>query len=158
MRETKTIDVVCALIEDGAGRILATRRPPGKAYGGLWEFPGGKVEPGETPADALRREIREELDLEIEVGADEDAVEHHDDTGVCIRLRPFRATVRGGRLRLHEHTEFRWVLPVELDTLEWAPADRPIVARLAAGVSFRRRREATTEPPASGGAAGCGRG
>ncbi len=120
--------VVCALIERG-GRVLAAQRPAGKAQGLLWEFPGGKLEAGEAAEAALGREIREELHVEIVLGARlADAV--HDYGKFAITLTPFRATLRDGGAEPHaaEHAALRWCTPAELRTLEWAPADVPIVA------------------------------
>src|SRR5690606_20698506 len=99
-----------------------------------WEFPGGKVEPGEDEAEAIVREIREELDLEIEVVARLDPVEY-DYPDFRIRLIPFTARLTGGSLRLAEHTDARWVSTAELKQLDWAPADLPIVERLCAAES-----------------------
>ncbi len=120
--------VVCALIERG-GRVLAAQRPAGKSQGLLWEFPGGKLEAGEAPETALEREIREELHVEIVLGARlTDAF--HDYGKFAITLTPFRATLRDAAAEPHaaEHAALRWCAPEELLSLEWAPADVPIVA------------------------------
>lgn len=119
--------VVCALLERG-GRVLAAQRPAGKSQGLLWEFPGGKLEPGEAPEAALVREIREELRVEIVLGARlPDAV--HDYGRFAITLTPFRATLRDAAAEPHaaEHAALRWCAPEELRGLDWAPADVPIV-------------------------------
>ena len=90
-----------------------------------WEFPGGKVRPLESPQSALVREIREELSLDIEVG-------DHLGRGVHgrVSLSVFRALVIGGRLELLEHSEVRWIGAESIDSLDWADADRPVLARL----------------------------
>ena len=119
--------VVCALIER-AGRVLVAQRPAGKAQALKWEFPGGKIEPGEAPAAALVREIREELQVAIEPGAQlSDAM--HDYGPFAITLTPFRATLAEGTAepRATEHAALRWCAPEELRALDWAPADVPIV-------------------------------
>jgi 8-oxo-dGTP diphosphatase len=126
MSSTPHFVVVCALIER-AGRVLVAQRPEGKAQARLWEFPGGKIEPDETPAAALVREIREELQVEIMVGARlPDAV--HDYGKFTITLVPFRASLRDGvEPQAAEHEALRWCAPEELCALDWAPADVPIV-------------------------------
>ncbi len=119
--------VVCALIERD-GRVLAAQRPPGKAQALKWEFPGGKLEPGEAAEAALVREIREELHLEIALGARlRDAV--HDYGKFVITLTPFLAALREAGAEPHaaEHVALRWCAPADLRTLDWAPADVPIV-------------------------------
>ncbi|MFT3830213.1 MAG: (deoxy)nucleoside triphosphate pyrophosphohydrolase [Opitutaceae bacterium] len=124
--------VVCALIER-AGRVLAARRPEGKAQALLWEFPGGKLETGEAAEAALVREIREELCVEIVLGERlRDAM--HDYGKFLITLTPFLAALRDGGAEPHavEHAALRWCTPAELRLLEWAPADVPIVAEYLA--------------------------
>jgi 8-oxo-dGTP diphosphatase len=125
------IDVVCGVIEDGEGRFLACLRPPGKHLGGLWEFPGGKVDPGETPAAALVRELREELGIEVEVAAPLPVVEWNDDD-VAIRLLPFRSRVVSGEIHPIEHEAILWCGASDWETLDWAPADVPVIRDLLA--------------------------
>ncbi len=123
--------MVAALIFDGP-HVLACRRRAEKDAGGKWEFPGGKVEPGESAADALAREIREELSVDIEVG-DELTT---DDTPVgarVIRLVCLRATLAGPRpIASTDHDRLAWMLPRDLDGLDWAEPDLPAVALLTA--------------------------
>ncbi len=126
------IPVVCAVIVDADGCLLAVQRPAGKSLAGLWEFPGGKVEEGESPEIALRRELREELDLDIAtVGSFEPLtpVVHAYDFAT-IRLIPYlvRCETRP-RLRMIEHADHRWISAGD-SSLEWAPADLPIVAEV----------------------------
>lgn len=124
------LHVVAAVVRDG-DQVLACRRAPHKASAGLWEFPGGKVEPDESPADALRREIREELGVDIAV-LDELTT---DDTRVgdrVIRLACLRATLTGPRpTHSTDHDRLEWVPVDELASLEWAAPDLPAVRLLA---------------------------
>ena len=123
------IDVVCGVIVDVEGRFLACLRPQGKHLEGLWEFPGGKVDPGESPEDALVRELREELGVDVEVGVPLDAVLWNYDRG-RIRLLPFRCTITGGGLRAIEHEQLLWCAPEDFGALQWAEADLPILQQI----------------------------
>lgn len=128
MQETRRIEVVGAvLMRDGL--ILAARRGPGKALPGLWEFPGGKIEPGESAVDALNREIVEEFKREITVQAYLTTTEYEYDFGV-VSLTTYFAELHGADPELTEHTEVRWLAPHELFDVEWAPADIPAVQLL----------------------------
>ena len=120
----KTIHVVAAVITDG-DKIFATQRGYG-AWKDYWEFPGGKMEPGETPEKALRREILEELDTEIDVGRELTRVEY-DYPEFHLSMACFPATVRQGELVLKEHEAARWLRKDELDDVPWLPADRIVV-------------------------------
>ncbi len=120
------IEVVCGVVEDEAGRVLACRRPQGGHLGGMWEFPGGKVEAGETPAAALVRELREELAVDVVVGEALPPVEWDYGRGP-IRLIPFRCRILRGEPVLLEHTECRWCGCAEAAELLWAPADVPVL-------------------------------
>lgn len=128
----KQVDVAGAVIVNGRGEVLCARRSPGMAQAGLWEFPGGKLEPGEDPRAALRREIREELGCEIEVG-EQVADATHAYPHAVVRLITFYARLRSGTPTPVEHAELAWLPPAELARLEWAPADLPTVARLVHG-------------------------
>lgn len=124
---TAHLDVVGAVIIR-RGLVLCAQRGPG-SHAGLWEFPGGKVEPGETPEQALRREISEELLCEVAVGelvADTD----YDDGQVALRLRTFRCRLKVGEPQPLEHAALTWLPPTELGVLAWAPADLPTVQAL----------------------------
>ena len=121
----KNYHVVCAVtIKDG--RLYCCRRGPGRALEGFWEFPGGKIEPGEEPRTALEREIREELKAEVAVG-EHIATSSHDYGSFSIMMEAFLCKLTGKEPTLTEHTESRWLRKNELDSVEWAPADRPIV-------------------------------
>ena len=123
------IEVVCALIQDNAGRFLLAKRAIGKTLGGFWEFPGGKLEAGETPADALSRELREELLIEIDVLELMDSVEHHYEK-FSIRLIPCRAKILTGVPTPIEHSDLGWFQIQEIDVDTLAPADVPILRQL----------------------------
>lgn len=122
------IEVVAALIWD-KGRFLACQRPEQKARGGLWEFVGGKVEPGESKPQALVRECREELDITVAVT--EPFLElTHRYPDITIHLTVFHASVVEGTPRLLEHQAMRWVTADEAEKMPFCPADREIVERL----------------------------
>ncbi|HYF94304.1 MAG TPA: 8-oxo-dGTP diphosphatase MutT [Symbiobacteriaceae bacterium] len=125
----KHVDVVGAVIRNDAGEILCALRSAAMSMAGLWEFPGGKIEPGEAPEDCLRREIAEELCCVIEV-ADllEDATYAY--PSVEVRLLTYNARIVSGSPVPAEHAELRWVAPAHLADLTWAPADLPTVHRL----------------------------
>ncbi|HSK67873.1 MAG TPA: (deoxy)nucleoside triphosphate pyrophosphohydrolase [Candidatus Limnocylindria bacterium] len=123
-------EVVAALVRR-EGRVLICRRPAHKARGLLWEFPGGKVEPGEAPREALVRECREELGVTLEVGELYMRVVH-EYTDITVGLGLYEARVPEGEPQALEHAEIRWALPGELGEYAFCPADTEIVARLAA--------------------------
>ncbi len=120
---------MAALIVSG-GRLLITQRREGDFLAGKWEFPGGKVEPGETPEEALRREIREELELEVEVGPLFQLV-RHDYGHLQIRMLIYWCRVNGGEPRPKGCRAYRWVQKEELLLCDFAGADRPVAERLA---------------------------
>ena len=120
----KIVRVVAAVIRDG-DRIFATARGYGE-YKGWWEFPGGKIEAGETPEEALVREIREELDTEIRVGALIDTIEYDYPT-FHLSMDCFWAEVVAGRLVLKEAEDARWLTKETLGSVRWLPADQTII-------------------------------
>lgn len=123
----KRIEVVAAIIHDAEGRIFATQRGYGEFKDG-WEFPGGKMEAGETPEEALRREIWEELDTRIEVERLVETVEY-DYPQFHLTMHCYLCRVVSGRLELKEHEAARW-LEEELDEVDWLPADLQIIDNL----------------------------
>ncbi len=123
----KTIYVVAAVICD-RGRIFATQRGYGEYKDG-WEFPGGKIETGETPQQALIREIREELDVKISVGEIIKTVEYDYPT-FHLSMQCFRCYIEEGAPVLKEHEAARWLKKEELDSVGWLPADRLIVEEI----------------------------
>ena len=127
----KTIKVVAAVICDslqGKKRIFATARGYGE-FKGMWEFPGGKIEPGETPQQALVREIREELDTTIRVGDLIETIEY-DYPDFHLSMGCFWCEVISGDLVLLEAQEARWLTKDELDSVKWLPADLGMVERI----------------------------
>ncbi len=129
----KTIKVVAAVIkaknEEGIPVILATQRGYGEFKGG-WEFPGGKIEAGETPQEALRREIKEELDAEIRVGEYIHTVEYDYPT-FHLSMDCFWCELIGGRFVLKEHEAAKWVKTDVLDEVRWLPADALLIDKIS---------------------------
>jgi len=123
------LDVVCGVIENAAGQILACLRPQGKHLGGRWEFPGGKIDPGESPEAALVRELQEELNVEVEIGQPLTPVVWHYEK-VTIRLHPFRCRILAGELQAIEHEQLHWCAPEDFHALDWAEADVPILREI----------------------------
>ncbi len=125
MIEKKDVPVVCAIIEQG-DKVLAAKRGSETTNAGLWEFPGGKVDSGELPADALKREIREELGIEIDCGLRLQSV-FYSYPWINIELIPFICTIKTGKPIAHEHDVLCYISSKELHTLTWAPADLPVI-------------------------------
>ena len=128
MNERKHIVVVAAIIVRD-GRIFATQRGYGD-WKDWWEFPGGKVEPGESPEDALKREIREELATEIEVDELLTTVEY-DYPKFHLTMYCYLCTIISGDLSLLEHEDARWLAIDELDSVKWLPADKDVIEKLS---------------------------
>ena len=128
MPTTKQIEVVAAVIFDERGRLFATQRGYGE-WKDWWEFPGGKIEAGETPQQALHREIREELDAEIEVGTLLHTI-NYDYPAFHLTMHCFRCTLAESHLTLLEHEAARWLAPDELQTVRWLPADEELIDML----------------------------
>ena len=128
----KTVHVVAAVIRDG-NRVFATQRGYGEYKDG-WEFPGGKVEAGESPQEALRREIREELDTEITVGEELAAVDW-EYPQFHLSMRCFWCEILEETPVLKEHEAARWLDAESLDSVAWLPADRSVIERIRAQLS-----------------------
>ena len=114
------------------GRVLIAQRGANDRMAGFWEFPGGKIEAGETPRACLQRELREELALATEIGASLGTSIHHNGD-LTIELMAFRAFVRGGEPLCLIHQDCRWVTPGQLAGYTFTPADQPFVRRLVDG-------------------------
>ena len=123
----KTIRVVAAVIREG-DRIFATARGYGDYKGG-WEFPGGKIETGETPQEALVREIEEELDTKIVVGELIDTIEY-DYPAFHLSMDCFWCTIREGSLTLKEAEAAKWLTAENIDSVNWLPADRGLIEKI----------------------------
>ena len=123
----KTIEVVAGVIKDG-DRIFATQRGYGDQKGG-WEFPGGKMEPGETPEQALVRELKEELAIDVNVGEKICTVEY-DYPKFHLTMLCFWATIVSGEIKLLEHEDAKWLDRENLNSVNWLPADIEVVNHL----------------------------
>jgi len=123
------IEVAAAIIENEKGELLIARRKKGKAQEGLWEFPGGKIEPGEIAENCLRRELWEEMQIEIEPYAYFASNDHHYDSN-HIRLTAYKATYISGDIKLVDHDEYRWINRRQLTAFVFAPADIKFVDML----------------------------
>ena len=129
---TRNLTVVAAVIRDADGRVLLTRRPDDRHMGGLWEFPGGKVDDGESPVDALVRELREELGV---VAGIERPITFavHEEQGLRILLLFYAARILDGEPKGKEGQALAWVPVAELKSYPTPPADTELVRRLGAG-------------------------
>ncbi len=125
----KKFNVVGAiLVKDN--KILCCKRGPGRALENYWEFPGGKIQEGETPFEALKRELEEELLIEVNVKKEIfDDVSYDYDYG-RVHLRTIICELISGTPKLTEHLEYRWLKPTEIGSLDWAPADAPTVEKI----------------------------
>lgn len=123
----KTINVVAAVIMK-EGKVFATQRGYGEFKDG-WEFPGGKVEAGESPEEALRREIREELEVEVNVGDLIDTIEY-DYSAFHLSMKCYACTIAGGSPHLLEHEAARWLSADQLDSVAWLPADITLIPKI----------------------------
>lgn len=124
----KTINVVAAVIMK-EGRVFATQRGYGEFKDG-WEFLGGKVEAGESPEEALCREIREELEVDVNVGDLIDTIEY-DYPAFHLSMKCYACTIAGGSPHLLEHEAARWLSADQLDSVAWLPADITLIPKIA---------------------------
>ena len=127
----KQINVVGAVIVRDGDVLCAQRRPNG-ALGGMWEFPGGTIDAGETPREALRREIVEELECHVTTGDQVETTTYEYDFGIVTLTTFYCELVDAATPTLTEHAEVRWLTPDALLDLDWAPADIPAVERIQA--------------------------
>lgn len=135
MNERKHIEVVAAIILRD-GRIFATQRGYGE-WKDWWEFPGGKIEPGESTEDALKREIREELATEIEVDELLTTVEY-DYPKFHLTMHCYLCAIISGDLSLLEHEDARWLALDELDCVKWLPADKDVIEKLSTTFAMQK--------------------
>ena len=118
------LDVTCAIIEK-EGKVLCAQRSEQMSHALKWEFPGGKLEAGETLAACLKREIKEELGLDIAIGEELPASKHTYNLTKEICLHPFICTIQAGTINLKEHKQIVWLTLNELKALDWVEADVP---------------------------------
>lgn len=121
--------VAAAILREG--RVLAARRAPGRARAGRWELPGGKIEPGETDADALAREIAEELDLTVEVG-EALAITEHSYPDLTVQIRAYACRILDGEPVMRDHDALRWLGPDALYEVPWVEADLDLLPAVEA--------------------------
>lgn len=131
----KIVEVVAAVICHD-GKILATQRGYGDLRGG-WEFPGGKIEAGEMPEQALRREIREELDCRIEVGERLMTIEH-DYPSFHLTMHCYWCHLAADHMVLREHEAARWLTAAQLDDMDWLPADTKLLPSIRAKIAGKK--------------------
>lgn len=139
MQNGKVIEVVAALIWDG-DKFLICQRPKQKARALLWEFAGGKVEPGETKEQALIRECREELDVCLQVEKPFQEVLHHY-PDITVRLTLFTAQIAEGSPKALEHEAIKWISPSESDQYEFCPADVSFIEKIRKELSNGKRTD-----------------
>ncbi|MDJ0929177.1 MAG: 8-oxo-dGTP diphosphatase MutT [Gammaproteobacteria bacterium] len=131
------IEVAAGVIEDAAGRVLIAQRQPGKHAAGFWEFPGGKLQPGELPVEALRRELHEELGIEL--GSARTLIDYqHDYPDRRVHLHIFCVTAYTGEPRSRERQALKWVAVDDLLAAGLLPADAPVVDALRVNKSADR--------------------
>ncbi len=127
----KHIHVTCAIIERD-GLVLAAQRSAAMSLPLKWEFPGGKIDPGESAEECLRRELVEELGIHVSVGRSLPASTHRYPM-FTVTLYPFVCSIASGDIVLHEHAAIDWLPPGQLQTLDWAEADWPVIEAYLAG-------------------------
>ena len=125
------IQVTAAIVVE-SGKVLIARRNPTARLANMWEFPGGKIEPGESPEQCLKRELYEEFEIHVRIGERVGASVYDYDFG-RVELIAFKARLVGGSFKLHDHAEIRWVEADVLDRFEFAPADIPFVDMIRSG-------------------------
>lgn len=132
----KHVHVSCAVIERDS-LVLAAQRSAAMNLPLKWEFPGGKINIGETPEECLQRELMEEMGIDIRVGKRLSSNTHHYPT-FTVTLYPFVCSIKSGEIVLHEHAAIAWMPSIELHTLDWAEADLPVIESYLAGCEAAR--------------------
>jgi 8-oxo-dGTP diphosphatase len=132
----RVVDVVGAVIVRD-GLVFCVRRGPNGSLPGMWEFPGGKIEAGESPEDALAREIHEELRCHVAVGSEVTSTTYNYEFG-AVRLTTYRCDLIAGEPTLTEHADKLWARPTQIRSLSWAPADVPAVEIVLAAIADAR--------------------
>ena len=127
----KIVKVTAAVLEHD-GKIIIAQRKSGDPLAGKWEFPGGKIEAGETPEQCLARELKEEFDIDVSIGDFLGSNIHHYDH-ISIELMAYRATWVSGEIIMNDHNAYRWITVDQLDDFEFAPADTVFVGMLRKG-------------------------
>ncbi|MDD2542163.1 MAG: (deoxy)nucleoside triphosphate pyrophosphohydrolase [Desulfuromonadaceae bacterium] len=125
--------VACAIIER-EGKVLAAQRSSSMTLPLKWEFPGGKIEAGESPEECLMRELQEELGVSIRITAALSPATHHYST-FTVTLYPFTCSLAGGEITMHEHHALQWLEPHRMPELDWAAADLPVISEYMAGAA-----------------------
>ena len=129
VKSSNLIRVTAAILEKNGKILIAKRKTGDKLFAGLWEFPGGKVEEGETPEECMARELKEELDIEVEVGELITSNKHKYPHGI-FELLAYRVKHISGEMVLNDHEEMKWVTADEMSDFEFPPADIPIIKKL----------------------------
>jgi 8-oxo-dGTP diphosphatase len=127
------IHVACAIIEQ-EGAVLAAQRSAIMSLPLKWEFPGGKIEEGESPEECLSRELREELGISVRIGAALSPATHCY-ADLTVTLYPFTCRMTDGTLTMHEHRDLKWIMPERMLELDWAAADLPVIDEYMAGAA-----------------------
>lgn len=128
----KSVEVAAAVIYK-EGKYFATQRGYGE-FEGMWEFPGGKIEPGETPQEALKREIQEELGIDIEINAHLCTTEY-DYPSFHLTMYCYLCNIISGQMELREHKSAQWLAPDSLDQVTWLPADKEVIEKIRSHTS-----------------------
>ena len=129
VKSPNIIRVTAAILKKDGKILIAKRKTGDELFAGLWEFPGGKVEEGETPEECMARELKEELDIEVEVGELITSNKHKYPHGI-FELLAYRVKYISGKIVLNAHNEIKWVNIDEMANFEFPPADIPIIERL----------------------------
>ena len=129
VKSSNIIRVTAAILEKDGKILIAKRKTGDKLFAGLWEFPGGKVEEGETPEECMARELKEELDIEVEVGELITSNKHKYPHGI-FELLAYRVKHISGEMVLNDHEEIKWVTADEMSNFEFPPADFPIIKKI----------------------------